>query len=154
MSRWVLLSMLIGYCLPVIAEVSIESFKSGSYTKILNMHQGRPFVLVFWSLECVPCHKELVMLGTLKPRQFELVLVATDRAITDEEIRNILTKYQLQNIDSWKFNDTLAERLRYEVDTTWYGELPRSYLFDSQHRRQAISGLLSRQIIDAWTQGD
>lgn len=145
-----LLCLFIVCCIPVAAEDSIKSFVSGSYAQVLNMKQGKPFVLVFWSLECVPCYKELAMLGKLNPRQFDLVLVSTDETVTDKEIRETLTRFQLQHIEAWKFSGTSIERLRYEVDATWYGELPRSYLFDGLHQRQVISGLLSRKIINAW----
>jgi len=147
-----LLCLFIVCCAPVVAEDSIKSFVSGSYAQILNMKQGKPFVLVFWSLECVPCYKELAMLGKLSPRQFDLVLVSTDDAAADKDIRETLIKFELQTTDVWKFSNTLIERLRYEVDATWYGELPRSYLFDGQHQRQVVSGLLSHKIINAWMQ--
>ena len=48
------------------------------------------------------------------------------------------------------FAEAVPERLRYAIDPAWGGELPRSYLFDAAHRRQAHSGLLDEAQLKDW----
>ena len=71
--------------IPVTANSSsdqsqLSTFLPGSYETILKRYQGRPFLMVFWSLDCPPCFQELTMLGKLIENYpaFNLVLVSTD----------------------------------------------------------------------------
>lgn len=96
------------------------------------------------------------MLGKLKrqKRQFDLVLVSTDAEADQQSLQAVLARYQLQGLDSYIFDDSPAQYLRYAIDPSWYGELPRSYLFDQQHQRQAVSGLLSEELLSNWLKAD
>lgn len=152
MTRYLLyLALLIGNT-GVTSAGPMRDFIPGSYHEILTARQDKPFILVFWSLDCPPCHKELALLGQLKQKQprLDLVLVATDANASRTELQTVLAKNHLDKTDSWVFADESAEALRYEIDNTWYGELPRSYLFNNRHQRQAISGLLSAELFHAW----
>lgn len=99
--------------------------------------------MVLWSLDCPPCYKELAMLAQeRKQHTFNLVLVSIDGKDASDEVTVVLAKYQLQNVDAWLFEKYLGQELRYEIDPLWYGELPRSYIFNKSHQRQAVSGVL------------
>jgi len=150
--KWAMVILLTLCSAFVQASENLRQFVSGSYTQILKEKQSKPFALVLWSLECVPCHKELAMLGRFihERSEFELVLVSVDDAATSREINKWLEKYKLQGVDSWVFSSVSAERLRYEVDHSWYGALPRSYLFNVNHRRQTYAGTMSRTTLQAW----
>ena len=130
----------------------LHDFVSGSYHDILATRQDKPFVLVFWSIDCPPCHRELAMLGRLRQHlpRLELVLVATDENVDRHELQEVLNRHRLQATDNWAFADASAQALRYEIDPSWYGELPRSYLFNRRHQRQARSGLLSAELLQVW----
>lgn len=119
---------------------------------MLELRSGKPFVMVFWSLDCAPCYRELAMLGELKKQQprIELVLVSTDGLAAAEEIQILLKKMGLVDTDSWVFDNHVPERLRFEIDASWYGELPRSYLFSSDHQRQTVSGILTSNQLLSW----
>ncbi len=127
-------------------------FQSGSYANILARHQGSPLLLVFWSLECTHCRDELRMLGELLVQQPDLsvVLIATDSPQQRDALASVISDNGLQAAELWVFSEADSPRLRYEVDSHWYGELPRSYLFDAEHRRQALSGALKRATLDEW----
>ena len=56
----------------------------------------------------------------------------------------------LKDKESWMFADSFVERLRSSIDPNWYGELPRSYYFDSNHRMQSHSGIVSEELLQAW----
>ncbi len=127
-----------------VAEQQIKNFTSGSYEQIAKQYQDQPFVMVLWSLDCPPCYKELELLANERKRyDFNLVLISTDGADASIEVATVLMKYKLHDVDNWLFEKSSAQPLRYEIDPLWYGELPRSYLFDKENQRQAISGVLN-----------
>lgn len=134
------------------AQGEMSLFKSGSYQDILQSYQGMPFILVFWSLDCSHCRGEFVMLGETLSRTpaLRLVLVATDSPQQSGELMKVIQESGLTSAESWVFAQAESERLRYEVDRHWYGELPRTYLFDAQHSRRVVSGALKRPLLDEW----
>ena len=147
LSLWLLIGLVSG------AQAdTLRDFVPGSYQQILASRQGQPFIMVLWSIDCAPCHKELAMLGQLRQQRdgLDVIFISTDEEAGETALQSVLARHQLQNNESWVFAAEQAERLRYEIDITWYGELPRSYLFDRQHRRQVISGLLSEESVLAW----
>ncbi|MDH3343535.1 MAG: redoxin domain-containing protein [Gammaproteobacteria bacterium] len=137
----------------VTAAQEVNVFKSGSYAQFLEQHKDQSFLLVLWSLDCPPCYKELAMLAeeTKNQPQLNLILVSTDTTDDIKEIQQRLNQFGFSQSNAWVFENSMAQQLRYEIDPGWYGELPRSYLFDAQHRRQAISGILRPQILQRWS---
>lgn len=150
--RLALMGLLLLLPLLVSAAAPPRPFVSGSYQALLDARRGSPFLLIFWSLDCPPCHHELAMLGELK-REFPelpLVLVATDAPQMARQVTELLAQKGLAAVESWLYADEFGERLRFEVDRSWYGELPRSYLFDATHQRRAISGVLGEAEVRGW----
>jgi len=140
------------FVMPASAEDAVRPFVSGSYAEILAARRDKPFLMVFWSLECPPCYEELAMLGELRrehPRM-PMVVVSTDTEGAPDEISAVLAEKGLGAVETWVFADGAPERLRFEVDRAWYGELPRSYLYDKYHRRHGASGRLKRALVEAW----
>lgn len=134
------------------SAATLKDFVPGSYQAILDSRRGEAFILLFWSLDCPPCHRELAMLGRLaKVRPgLPLVLVATDEKRLENKVVSVLEENGLAAMESWIFSDDFVQRLRFEVDRRWYGELPRSYFFDPAHRRRAASGILDEEELRAW----
>lgn len=130
----------------------LNPFTSDSLPAIRQQHAGRPFIMTLWSLTCHHCVKELQTLGRLArgERNLPLVIVSTDTPAEAPEIRAALKRFGLERFDTWVFADAVPERLRYSIDPAWRGELPRSYLFDSAHRREAHSGMLSEAQLRNW----
>lgn len=130
----------------------LQPFTAESLQTIEQSHADRAFFIVLWALDCPPCRKELALLGQLQ-RQHEnlpLVLISTDPADQGEEVMAVLEKYSLTNADSWIFGDSYTERLRHAIDPQWYGELPRSYFYDHDHKRNAVSGILKERELNNW----
>jgi len=50
----------------------------------------------------------------------------------------------------WGFANAFEERVRYSIDRTWRGELPRTYLFDANHRPENRSGPAELAWIEPW----
>ncbi len=147
MKKHALLLLLLLLSTPTMAE--FRPFTSGSLQAITTAHAGRPFLLVLWSIDCPPCLKELEEIGRLYPRfpPGTLVLVSTDGADYADEAQKILDQYGLADAENWRFADGFPERLRYQIDPDWGGELPRAYIYDSRHARVGKSGALSREIL-------
>ncbi|MDH5612991.1 MAG: redoxin domain-containing protein [Gammaproteobacteria bacterium] len=150
--RCILLSLLWVTSFLALAEQPVKIFKAGSYAEVLQRRQEQSFLLVFWSLDCPPCYKELTMLAEeiKKQPQLDLVLVSTDTTDDIDEIQQKLNKFGFTQVNAWVFQNDRAQQLRHEIDPNWYGELPRSYLFDDKHNRQAISGILKPFVLQRW----
>jgi thiol-disulfide isomerase/thioredoxin len=134
------------------AAEGVKPFVRGSHQQIVSARVGKPFIVSFWSLTCTNCVDDLVLFGKLAKKypDLGLVLVATDTPEQKQEIAKTLQRYRLQNKESWVFADSFVERLRYEVDPQWYGELPRTYFFDAQGVSIAISGKVERDQVEQW----
>jgi thiol-disulfide isomerase/thioredoxin len=130
----------------------LQRFEAGSLADILATHQGQPLLLVLWSIDCPPCVKELDLLATMQDEnpELNLVLISTDELEAADEVRAVLKKRGLKGAESWIFSGANAQQLRYEIDPTWYGEIPRSYFYDPEHERIAVSGALEPDQIKAW----
>ncbi len=129
-----------------------HSFKAGSLSQIEAARAGRPFILLFWSLDCPSCVKELddLAAAVAKYPDLELVMVSTDEASYAKAVEAMLDKHGLQDVQSWTFADSNAQRLRHEIDPAWFGELPRGYFYDAAHHRLPHSGVLGIENIEAW----
>jgi thiol-disulfide isomerase/thioredoxin len=136
----------------VARHTSLHPFIQGSYNNVKIELSGKPFLMVLWSIDCPPCHKELNMLGKLTKERpdLNLILISTDDIGLSDDIASTLKKHGLGEIESWAFADPNVARLRYEIDPKWYGTLPRSYFFDSTHQRSATTGSLEKEPVVAW----
>lgn len=130
----------------------IKGFNKNSYQQILDANKKIPFLMIMWSIDCPPCYEELRLIGDYKiiNPQLKIVLISTDSFLQSEEIKQMLSENHLQDQDLWVFSDVPANQLRYSIDPSWYGELPRSYLFNQCHSRKAVSGKLDVDIIDTF----
>lgn len=130
----------------------IRPFSMTTFDQIKADYEGRPFVLALWSVTCPPCMVELDMLGKLLQQypQLPLVLISTDHIAQADDALDFLQDYQLDGITSWMFADSFTERLRFSIDPTWFGELPRSYYFDAAHVSEAHSGILRQEQVSRW----
>ena len=79
-----------------------------------------------------------------------VILVATDPLPQEQEVNRFLARYDPGPVQRWAFADEFSERVRYAVDRTWRGELPRAYFYDAAHRPLARSGLLDRAWVEDW----
>ncbi len=127
-------------------------FDANSLASLRKTHAGRPFVLAFWSLHCEPCRDEMAEWNAVKRRHPSLpvILVSTDTPSDGRMIETFFAKYPPGAVQKWVFADAFTERVRYAVDKSWRGELPKSYFFDAAHKIEAKSGRVNRTWIEAW----
>lgn len=152
---WRLLFLLLALAQPVNAE-EIHSFISGSIKEITVARQGKPFILSLWSLTCTHCRDELSVLSGLQKKYpgLDVVLISTDSLEESAEVDDTLRQFTLSQAQAWVFADPFVERLRFEIDPKWHGELPRAYLYDASHRARAYSGKLNPELLEQWIQAN
>ena len=129
-----------------------RSFTFDSFSEIKAQYEGQEFLLGLWSVDCPPCLVELSMMGELLELNPDLpfVLISTDSIDTSEDAIEFLSDFNLAQRESWMFADSFVERLRYTIDPSWYGELPRSYFFDKDHNMQSHSGIMTKELLQEW----
>ena len=127
-------------------------FDANSLATLRKTHAGKPFVLAFWSVYCEPCRDEMAEWNAVKQKHpaLPIVLVSTDAPADRALIDTFLAKYPPGPVQKWLFADTFTERVRYSVDKSWRGELPKSYFFDAAHRAEVKSGKVDRVWIETW----
>lgn len=125
-------------------EKFIRSFNPGSYQQILRENSASPFVLAIWSTDCPSCIKDMDVLYNIhqKHPDLKIVMLSTDEPSATNEVKGILARHQLGDLDNWIFGSEDAQKLRYEIDPSWYGEIPRTYFYTSSHTRTGKSGAL------------
>ena len=133
-------------------HVTIRPFDADSMAAIRAQYPGKPFVLAFWSTGCEPCRKEMALWRGLKLRypQLPILLVSADAPGEEAAVRAFLMRYNPGPVQHWMFADEFAERVRYSVDKSWRGEMPRTYFFDAAHAAEPHSGLLDRRAVEQW----
>lgn len=134
----------------------------GGYQKIIQKYQGKPVVVALWSVSCTHCGADLEIFERLikKYSKLNLVLISTDSPEQEAIIRRSLRKYNLDDlreknsrsgkVESWVFADSYTEKLRFDIDAQWYGELPRTYFFNAEGKVTAISGVLEEEKVEQW----
>jgi thiol-disulfide isomerase/thioredoxin len=130
----------------------IHPFEPDSMQRIVAAEQGKPFVVVMWSLDCEFCRASLNTLSKARHqnKDLDIVTISTDQ-VDDPELapmmRERLAKLGLDR-DAWAFSGVPPERLRYAIDRSWHGEKPRSYWFNAKGERVAYSGVITPAVID------
>lgn len=144
--------LLTGVLPALAAEPALRAFEPATLAQVRSEQKGRPFVVVFWSVTCEPCRDELALLASLVRRYpgVRVLLVAADAPERRNAVLRTLAAYDLVGIELWQFGEEAAERIRYAVDRTWRGELPRTYFHDASHRVTAFTGCVTPEEFEAW----
>lgn len=132
-------------------ESFTKTFNAGSYQQILRENAGQPFVLAIWSVDCPSCIKDMSVLSQIRQNhpEIKIVMLSTDEPSATPEVKNILNRHALGDLENWVFGNDDAQKLRYEIDSGWYGELPRTYFYSAAGNRAAKSGALKIEEFEA-----
>jgi thiol-disulfide isomerase/thioredoxin len=133
-------------------SATIEPFVRGTFAEIRAEHKSRPLVVHFWSLTCPPCIAEMPRLAAFarEHKDFDLVLVTTDPIEQSERIAARVKAWGLGDAVNFAYADNFMERLRFEVDRDWHGELPFTALVAPSRETRTITGELEPEQIAAW----
>jgi len=130
-----------------------QSFERGSWARLMAAHGGTPTVYHFWGLTCGPCIVELPQWGKLLASRSDLrlVLLAADPLPQPpDRVAATLDRAGLGKAESWSFTDRFYERLRFEIDPAWSGELPRTVLVAADGRKTVLPGVADLSQVRAW----
>jgi thiol-disulfide isomerase/thioredoxin len=150
MKRLILVLLLLSF--PALAE-GPQPLGRGSWQQLRQQHAGRPMIVHFWGVTCGPCLAELPRWGEFireKPGA-GIVLVSADPVMAEENIvTGALAKAGCAAAENWMFADPFTERLVYEVDPNWGGELPYTVLIGADASMTAILGEVNFSELRAW----
>ena len=154
MRLFFLLAALLGAVSFAAAEAADpQSFERGTWAKLREAHAGQPTVIHFWGMTCAPCLVELPHWAALQAERpdLRLVLIAADPVPQDpERVAATLVKAGLGRTENWSFTDRFYERLRYEIDPAWAGELPRTVMIDRDGKVTVLPGVADLGQVRQW----
>jgi hypothetical protein len=67
-----------------------------------------------------------------------------------EDASAMLAKTGLAAAENWIFNDPFMERLRFEIDPRWQGEIPRTMLIAQDGKTTIIEGVADMAKVRMW----
>jgi thiol-disulfide isomerase/thioredoxin len=149
----IFLALLLGLASAGTANADPLPFERGSWAKLRAAHAGQPTVVHFWGLTCAPCLVEMPHWSALRKARpdMRLVLIAADPVPQESErLDSALARFGLDNTESWSFSDRFYERLRYEIDPAWAGELPRTVMIDRSGRATVLPGVADIARVRQW----
>lgn len=131
----------------------LRPFVRGSWQRLRSVYRDRPLIVHFWGVSCAPCMAELPVWAALREEHRDAVIlfVTTDpEPAAEAAILYALTKSGLGLADNWRFADSFPERLRYEVDPGWSGELPFTVLITRKGKITTMSGVADPKRLRQW----
>jgi thiol-disulfide isomerase/thioredoxin len=112
----------------------------------------QPLIISFWSIDCPYCIGDLKKLGKAlsKNTNVKLITVCVDGKESAKKAERILSQANLPKHEQYQYAEVDEDRLRYNIDPAWYGELPRTYFYDAAHQVTPLSGKISNSFLDKW----
>ena len=112
----------------------------------------QPLIISFWSIDCPYCINDLKKLGKAlsKNTNVKLITVCVDGKESAKKAERILSQANLPKHEKYQYAEVDEDRLRYNIDPAWYGELPRTYFYDATHQVTPLSGKISNSFLDKW----
>lgn len=134
------------------AANDLSPFARGSFAELRKAHAGRPLVVHFWSIACPTCVAELAEWARTarETQDVDFVFVNADAAGDRARVEARVDKSGLRAATNFAFADRFLERLYFEVDRSWEGELPFTVLIGSGGETASVIGALTDPQIAAW----
>jgi thiol-disulfide isomerase/thioredoxin len=141
---------------PASEDAQLRPFERGSWQQVLRSHAGRPTLVHFWGVTCGPCKVELPLLGKFMKDHPAIDIVTISADLVPDlpaATRSMLQKSGLSSAENWIFADGFAERLRFEIDPTWQGDIPRTLLVGREGAITTIEGSAEIADLEKWSNG-
>jgi thiol-disulfide isomerase/thioredoxin len=132
----------------------LKPFARGSWHQVLHAHAGRPTLVHFWGVTCGPCKVELPLLGQFMKDHpgIDVVTISADLVPNlPDATRSMLDKAGLSSAENFVFDDGYVERLRFEVDPSWQGDIPRTMLIGRDGDTSTIEGTAEIAALEKWS---
>ena len=127
-------------------------FEINTRNVIEKKYLNQPLIISFWSIDCPYCIDDLKKLGKAlsKNKNVKLITVCVDGKESAKKADRILSLAHLPEHERYQYAEVDEDKLRYSIDPTWYGELPRTYFYDTAHQVTPLSGKIPNSFLDAW----
>lgn len=128
-------------------------FGRGAWKTLLATNAGRQAIIHFWGLTCGPCMTELPIWGQFARSypKAPIILIAADPAPQPGgALASMLDRAGLTHAESWRFDNAFPERLYFEVDPEWQGELPRTTLLTAAGQQDSWLGATDFTRLSEW----
>jgi thiol-disulfide isomerase/thioredoxin len=122
-----------------VVRLPVTEIDGGGLRNLLQRGEAqaaRPLLINFWATWCVPCRKEFPDLVKIdadyRGRGLEFVVISADDV---SELKTGVPKFlrmMRAEMPAYLLNATDTEAAIAQVDPTWGGELPATFLFDRQ----------------------
>ena len=135
------------------AAADAKPFVRGTWQEIRARYVEKPIVVHLWGLTCAPCLTELPQWADVRNGfpEMNFVFIAADPApMPSGDVSATLERAGIMQVDSWNFDDKFTQRLRYEIDPAWKGELPRTLLIDEAGGITVLPGVADLRKVKAW----
>jgi thiol-disulfide isomerase/thioredoxin len=136
------------------SQAQLRPFGRGSWQELMKAHAGRPTIVHFWGVTCGPCKVELPQLGAFMKETpgIDMVTISAD-FVPDlpAATRTMLERSGLAPAENWVF-EGFADRLRFEIDPTWQGDIPRTLLITREGEMTTIEGAAEMADLKSWSE--
>jgi len=150
-------AFLLAFLMPVAVqstETELRPFERGSWQQLTKAHAGRPTIVHFWGVTCGPCKVELPLLGQFAKDHpgIDVVTISADLVPNlPAATQSMLDKAGLSSTENFIFNDGFVERLRFEIDPAWQGDIPRTMLISRDGTITTIEGSAEMADLEKWS---
>jgi thiol-disulfide isomerase/thioredoxin len=136
---------------PVLA-FEFKPYARGSFADLRKAHAGRPLLVHFWSVTCPPCLAELPDWAKIahEKKNIDIIFVNADRENDHGRAESRLDKAGLKDAAHYGFADEFVDRLYFEVDHYWRGELPFTALVGPDGGIVTVTGPIDDPLIGRW----
>jgi hypothetical protein len=106
----------------------------------------------FWSVTCPPCIAELPQWAKLisERKEIDVVFVSTDGEEDRARAAARLDKAGLAKATHYAFADDFVDKLYFEADRTWRGELPFTALVAPDGGVTTATGAIDDPLVTKW----
>ncbi len=132
----------------------LRLFGRGSWQELMKAHAGRPTIVHLWGVTCGPCKVEMPQLGAFMKENPEIDLVTISADVVPnlpDATHAMLERSGLTLAENWIF-DGFADRLRFEIDPTWQGDIPRTLLITREGDMTTIEGAADMADLKEWSE--
>ena len=136
------------------APSALKPFERGTWQHLLRRHVGRPTLVHFWGVTCGPCKVELPLLGQFMKDHpgIDVITISADLVPNlSAATQSMLEKAGLSSAENFIFSDGFVERLRFEVDPNWQGDIPRTMLISRDGAITTIEGSAEIAELEKWS---
>jgi thiol-disulfide isomerase/thioredoxin len=132
--------------------LDFKPYGRGAFAQIVKAHAGRPLMMHFWSITCPPCIVELPQWAKIIDERgnVDIVLVNVDGEEDQPRALARLEKAGLGKATHYAFADDFVEKLYFEADKSWRGELPFTALVAPDGGVTTVTGAIDDPLVTKW----